>query len=390
MKRLIYRSALLFCLGLIGNLPVSATTKVIEPVVQEEEKFRKEFTRNIKKEFDISADGTLSLLNKYGQVDVKTWDQNQVKIEIEIVVNASNEDNANETFDRINIDFSNSSNFVSAETTIESPKKSSWISSLWGGSYGGSSDFNINYEVHMPASCDLELNNKYGHSTVEAIKGKAKITAKYGDVRMDGVDNNLKLDIGYGNATVERTHNAEIYIKYGKLRVEEAHDVNLESKYSKIHIATAGDLETTSKYDNYRLGTIRDLNNQGKYDDFEIESVENINAIARYSDFDINKLTERGRFNLEYGELLIESVANRFSKIEIDSKYTDIEIEVDQDSGYELDVVTNYAGIRYPSKANVQHESDQGTTHEVKAMVGGQSNNGLIHIRSNYGSVKVR
>lgn len=389
MKRLIYKTILLFCLGFIGMFPLMAEGGTINHKLLIEDSFKKEFTKNIKKEFDISTNGTISLLNKYGKVDVKTWDQNRVKIDIQITVNAGNEESANATFDRINIEFSDSRDFVSAETSIESQKKSSWGFSWWGGS-SNSSDFTIDYEVYMPTTCDLELSNKYGHSTIEKISGKAKITAKYGDVRMDGVDNNLNLNIGYGNASIESAHDAEVIIKYGKLRVEKAHDVNLESKYSKIYISSAGDLESISKYDTYRLGDVEDLNNQGKYDDFEVDSAESINAVARYSDFDIQSLSKRGKFNLEYGGLNIESLSNEFSKLEVDSKYTGVEININDGASYELDVVTNYAGIHYPSNANVQYEAEQGNTHEVRGTIGTKSGNGLVHIRSSYGSVKVR
>ena len=45
-----------------------------------------EFTKTIKREFDISANGTTYLSNKYGKIEVKTWDKNRVKIAVTIVV----------------------------------------------------------------------------------------------------------------------------------------------------------------------------------------------------------------------------------------------------------------------------------------------------------------
>ena len=66
-----------------------------------------EFTKTIKKEFDITRDGTTNIKNKYGKVDIKTWDKNRVKIDVRIVVNARSEKSAQEVFDRIDIGFSN-------------------------------------------------------------------------------------------------------------------------------------------------------------------------------------------------------------------------------------------------------------------------------------------
>ena len=59
-----------------------------------------EFTKTIKKEFDITSDGTTSITNKYGKVEIKTWDRNRVKVDVTIVVKASSESKAQEVFDQ--------------------------------------------------------------------------------------------------------------------------------------------------------------------------------------------------------------------------------------------------------------------------------------------------
>ena len=43
-----------------------------------------EYNKTVKKEFAISSNGTVYLANKYGKVDVKTWDRNRVKLDIRI------------------------------------------------------------------------------------------------------------------------------------------------------------------------------------------------------------------------------------------------------------------------------------------------------------------
>ena len=73
---------------------------------------KEEFTRKHNKEFDISRSGEVVLSNKYGNIDVKTNNGSKVIIEVEIIVNARNESAANEAFERINIDFSSTSDYV--------------------------------------------------------------------------------------------------------------------------------------------------------------------------------------------------------------------------------------------------------------------------------------
>ena len=40
-----------------------------------------DYTKTIKKEFDISSDGLVDLSNRYGVLEVSTWDKNRVKSE---------------------------------------------------------------------------------------------------------------------------------------------------------------------------------------------------------------------------------------------------------------------------------------------------------------------
>ena len=62
-----------------------------------------EYNKTVKKEFAISSNGTVYLANKYGKVDVKTWDRNRVKLDIRISVRTNSESNAQKVFNRINI-----------------------------------------------------------------------------------------------------------------------------------------------------------------------------------------------------------------------------------------------------------------------------------------------
>ena len=53
-------------------------------------------SKKIDKEFSISADGTTSIDNRHGKVEINTWNQNKVKISVEIKVKASSQKAADE------------------------------------------------------------------------------------------------------------------------------------------------------------------------------------------------------------------------------------------------------------------------------------------------------
>ncbi len=366
----------------IGILLLIFTGGIFNQLNATNEPFWKtEFTKNITKEFSISANGDVTISNKYGKVDLKTWSQNKVKIDVTITVDARNQSDADDIFERIQIDFDNGADFVNAATTINSSKKSYWGD--------GKGEFKIDYVVHMPKTCNLNLSNKYGHSKIAEIDGKAVIDVKYGDLVMDGVNNDCKVTLGYGNGTIVKAGYADIDVKYGKININQADNVDVISKYSKVYIDKASDVKSSSKYDSYRLGSLQELRNEGKYDNFQIDNINLINATSKYSDFDVETLKKEGAFALEYGNLVIGTLLKSFTSLRLDGKYTDFKITTEEGSNYSLDVVANYADVKYPSGIEVTYEKEKGVSHEVQAYKGSKSAS-PIKVRVDYGGVKIR
>lgn len=345
---------------------------------------KQEFTKTIKKEFPISPDGTTSLTNKYGKIDVKTWQKNRVKIEVTILVKTASESKAQEVFDRINIDFSNSDDYVKAETSISS-KRNSWFN--WG---NNKSEFEINYDVFMPKTGSLKLTNKYGDAFVSEIDGNADINVKYGSFNLEGVGDDLEVYLGYGAGTVVKARDVDATIAYSKIRFKETQDIDFSTKYSKIAVENATDIRTETRYDNYDLDEIREFKCDGSYGDVEISHADNIVANSKYTDFAIEKVGDSADFDLQYGGVTIDQIDKGFSKVELVGKYTNYKINVEKGASYVLEAEGTYAGIRYPSNLNVVYEKEKGSSHEVRGNQGGANARSVIKASLSYGGLRVR
>ncbi len=372
-------------LALMLAAPLSITAGGPEPRQEQPQPAQdaQEFTKTIKKEFPINATGLVNLINKYGKVDVKVWDKNRAKIDVTIVAKASSESAAQDVFDRVRIDFTSDDNFVKAETVISSTKNSWWN---WGDS---KSEFQVNYVVYMPSTASLDLSNKYGDATVEPITGKAHIDVKYGNFRLEGVGGELSLALGYGNGTVVKARNVSADVSYSKLNLNDVQDVNFTTKYSKLFVDKGASLNADSRYDHFNLTKVSRFNCQSRYGNVEVGDAESVIAVSRYTDYKINKLRDNGDFNLEYGGLRVDNLAKGFSNINLDGKYSDFKIHVEDGASYSLDAATNYAGIDYPAGLNVTFEKDKGTSHEVKGHAGTKGARSVIKANLNYGGLKV-
>lgn len=342
-----------------------------------------EYSKTTKKEFPISANGKVDLTNKYGKVEVHSWDRDRVKIDVTIVVDARNESAAQEVFDRIRIDFSNDNDFVKAETSIES--NSSW----WGG-WNSKSEFQVNYEVYMPGSCNLRLENQYGNANVEAISGNADIQVKYGDFQLEGIGGELKVYLGYGNGTVVKARDVSAAVSYSKINLVNAQDIEFDTKYSKIFVDNGASIKADSRYDQFNMGKIHRFNCESRYGNVEIGEAESVIANSRYTDYKVEKLNEGADFDIEYGGLKVNKLAKGFSNVNLKGKYSDFKIYVEPGASFTLDGNTNYAGIAYPTDMNVEYEKEKGTSHEVRGHVGTQGARSSIKADLDYGGLRVR
>lgn len=53
------------------------------------------------------GNGLVNLMNKYGKIDIKIWDQSVVCILVKIIVEVKSEEDVQEVFDCIDVGFSN-------------------------------------------------------------------------------------------------------------------------------------------------------------------------------------------------------------------------------------------------------------------------------------------
>ena len=104
--------------------------------------------KKISREFSVSASSNLKVDNSYGNIDISTWNQNKVVIEVFIKTNGNDPEKVQKKLDEIEVEFNQNSSGVSAKTHLSGDKSSSWWSNL----FSGSSNVNmeINYVIRAP------------------------------------------------------------------------------------------------------------------------------------------------------------------------------------------------------------------------------------------------
>ena len=330
--------------------------------------------RRIEKTFQVSSDVLLEIDNSYGKVHIHTWDQNTIQADIEIIVKEKDEDRATKRMENIDINISESGNTISFETEIE--EGNSWLDGLSIGM--GNPKVEINYYISMPSTGNLHLHNKFGSTHVEDLQGNADISVKYGSLKTEhltGMDNDIT--IGYGKANIEELRAGDIEIKYSDAEIEKAERLNMVSKYSNVEVDEIDYLETESRYGN-----------------LSIESVISISGEIKYSGLEIGELLNDLDLEIGYAPSVeINYISPKFQSIEIDAKYSSLDLNFDRLSLFDLDADTQNGDIRiardFTTNLNIIHE-DQGRDENVKATCGeGNGEKGTVEIDVSYGNISI-
>ena len=347
-----------------------------------------EFTKTINREFSTSADGTTALYNKYGNVNVKTWQNNSVKIDITIVVSAKSQREADESFKNINVNFISTWGYVKAETMIA--EGMNYGAGNWWPKQTCGDDFKINYEVWMPAGNQLDLKNKYGNAWVAALKGKLIADIKYGELRAETISNDADINIGNGKVWFARLNNLSGQASYTELNITEANDIQLDTKYSETKVNQAKNLRITSKYDDFNFGTVEELRLQTKYANLRSTSIRSAYITAQYSDMDFATVREGMDADMVYGTLGINALSRNFSNVNVVGKYTGVTVAVERGAAYRFDAEVDFADAHVPNAATVKNRSDSGQRETVRGYLGNESAKGLVKARLTYGDFVIK
>jgi hypothetical protein len=154
-----------------------------------------ELKKNFMKEFTSDKSTVLELSNRYGKIDIKTWEKSSVKIDVTVIIKASSKSKAEDKMEQISINLAKNGSNIVGVTEIGNKEKSWW--SGWT-DFGNNTKMEINYEVFMPSDMTSIIENKYGNVYLPELKGKTSINLKYGNLQARDISNDLLMDISYG------------------------------------------------------------------------------------------------------------------------------------------------------------------------------------------------
>ncbi|WP_435416564.1 hypothetical protein [Polaribacter aestuariivivens] len=325
--------------------------------------------KTVKKEYSVNSNATVSLSNKYGDLNITTWDKNSVEIEVQITVKGDDLDEVETKLNSIEIRFNASKSLVEAKTIIEK-SKSSW--SWWGKNKNTS--YKINYIVKMPKTNSVDLDNNYGSIYMGNLSGKAAINCDYGKISIgDLTASNNSINLDYcSSSSISYMKSGNVNIDYSKLTIENSENINLNADYSTLKFDKAETIDFNLDY-----GSIT------------VNDAESINGNSDYVTMRFGNIRKKIIIDTDYGSLYIKNLQNGFEKVDISGQYTGIKIGVESGATFDFEIDLQYSSFKR-NDANIElfKSITKSTKKYYEGKYGKGKTNARVHINSQYGSVR--
>ena len=340
-------------------------------ILANEKNKKHEKKRTIKKEFKVNKNATVALNNRYGNLNITTWNENRVVIEVTITVKGNDAENVEERLEAINIDFEATKSQVSAKTIIEKSKQSwSW--------FGNNKNVNykINYEVKMPETNSVDLDNDYGSIYLDNLEGDAAINCDYGKIsigELHSTNNTINLDY-CSSSSIE-------YLNAGSLNLD----------YSKITLDKSKEAKITADYSTLKIGLINTVNFNLDYGSIAINEGDYITGNSDYAAVKIGRLNRKLNIETDYGAVSIQSLANNFESVQIDTEYASVRLGVNQGNSFDFELNLQYATFsRNDNNIDLFKSISKSSNKYYQGKYGKNTSTGKVKITSQYGGISFK
>jgi DUF4097 and DUF4098 domain-containing protein YvlB len=182
-KILVLLTVLTVFILFLGLNPLLASAQGKE---RHEEKFEKTES--------LARDGKVEIRNISGDVEVMTWDRDEVKIDALKISRASSMAKAKENASKVEIEVTRQNGTLRIETKYPRPS----IKNL---------NVSVEYKVTIPSMAAVKARSVSGDVRLENIGGKADAETKSGDVKIAGAKNGANAETVSGNVKVTDVEN---------------------------------------------------------------------------------------------------------------------------------------------------------------------------------------
>jgi len=215
-----------FLLFLIFGMVNVATSQTVLKVV----------TKSIEKKMDYKSNYSLHITGEKAAITIDTWEQNEIKVNIDLSAKHPDVKVAEKDLEYFKYVSERIGKKIYLRNYIAIPS----------GKDKPTSKYKANFKIMVPETCEVYLNNTFGKTQINDLKGKLNVQSKFCKIDLKNLDGNVFIHSDFGDIN----------------GVQLAGDVNIESKRSDITLSRLeGKYRIQSRYGVIRINADEDLMN---------------------------------------------------------------------------------------------------------------------------------
>jgi hypothetical protein len=298
-------------------------------------------TREFTKRFKIQPETRIDITNKYGKVELNTWDKDSVVIQFKMEINEKKPIKLEKTLDNLDFDISNSQQYLIIKTLVD--KNRSQIESEFlkfkETILQTNGSIRIDLMVWLPGDHELRVENKFGDIVMGDYRGETQLILSNGKLKCGDLPVKSSLNLNFADATINNLPNARIISNYSDIQIRNSGVLRLETKSSTLEILNSTDLSIDSRRDKYR-----------------IRLADKLDAYGNFSHFTVSDLKNKASFRMSYGSLELEKVQTGFSNIYIDSRSTDLNLYFNPESKFNFQITETKTDMKLGRELKVDEK----------------------------------
>ena len=359
--------------------------------------------KNFSRTFPVSAGDKINLQNQFGAMMIKTWDRKEIKLDIVMKAFSTDDKEAQYMLDMTSVAADKNGDMISCKTTI-APGKRMYERNK-------KREIKVTYTVYLPASNALTLSQQFGNVTIGDFAGPLSAKVQYGDLTTGNLsDDNNYINVQYGKTNISGLNKGIIKQQYGSgLTIGAAGSLDLTAQYADVIISSVkGDALIKQQYGSgLKIGSVNNIELDVQYADVKITAVKGNATIkqqynslelgtvreltlkAQYADVTVGSLRGNSTLKMSYNHFNIKELAQGCRNLLIDADYADINLNFADGYSNDFSVLKSYGGFSYGNnvKATLAANGEDRGSSKIYSGKIGNGGNGMIRIKSDYGSV---
>ena len=296
-------------------------------------------TREFVRRFSIKPETRIDITNKYGRIELNTWEKDSVVIKFRMEINEKKPVKLEKTLDNLDFDISNSQYYLVVKTQIDKNRSQieSELQKFKETILQTNGSIRIDLTVWLPDNHELRLENKFGDIIMGDYKGETQVILSNGKLKTGDLPKRSTMNLSFADAEINNMPNGRIMSNYSDILVKNSGVLRLESKSSTIEIMNSEDLSIDSRRDKFR-----------------IRLANKLDATGNFSQFRITELKDKANLRLTYGSLEMEKIMNSFSNIFIESRSTDVNLYFNPEAKFNFEITETKTDLKLGREMKVE------------------------------------